>query len=219
MRHYKKFIFDEGKYNFYELMSSLYKHEDLSTLHETLGDLDIFTMSNNSDTEGHKAFYSKLRGGWPEFEEVYDSFVSEFVKPLFDYEFIYQRWPTLRIHVPNNWATPDFHRDSQNGYDHPLGEINFILPFTKCYDTNTVWAESEPDKGDFEPIQMEWGELVTFNGNICRHGNKINKTSITRVTYDFRILPLEHYHPEQMSKASGTTGTKFEIGHYYKKLK
>jgi len=200
-------------------MSSLYKHEDLSTLHETLGDLDIFTMSNNSDTEGHKAFYSKLRGGWPEFEEIYDGFISEFVRPLFEYEFIYQRWPTLRIHVPGNWATPDFHRDSQNGYDHPFGEINFILPFTKCYDTNTVWTESEPDKGDFEPIEMEWGELVTFNGNICRHGNKINKTSITRVTYDFRILPLEHYHPEQMSKASGTTGTKFEIGHYYKKLK
>jgi len=218
MSHYKKYKFDVDKYNFYEFMSSLCGHQDLSTVHETLGDLELFTMSNNSNTKCHNLFYSKLRKGWPEFEETYDNFISEFVRPLLKEDFIYQRWPTLRVHVPQNWATPDFHRDSQEGYDHPLGEKNFILPFTKCYDTNTVWTESQSDKADFKPIEMQWGDLITFNGNICRHGNKINETSITRVTYDFRVLPLSDYHPGR-NKASGTKGTKFEVGHYYKKLK
>ena len=217
-QHYKKYIFDTNKYNFYNLLSSLFNHQNLETIHEKLGDLEQFTMANNSNTECHKAFYAKLKEGWPELESMYESFLSEFILEIVGEEFIFQKWPTLRTHVPNNWATPEYHRDSQEGYNHPHGEINFLLPFTKCHDTNTLWSESEADKGDFQPIQMEWGELVTFNGNQCRHGNKINKTPISRVTCDFRVLPLSKYDPDDI-KVSHTTGTRFELGHYYKKLR
>jgi hypothetical protein len=213
-KHYRVTEFNVEDYNFRQLLTDLWGHGDLETLHKKFDISGEITMANNSDTKAHQSFYSKLNEGWPSLERLYNSFMRSIMLPLVGEEFIFQKWPTLRIHAPNNWATPEYHRDSQEGYNHPKGEMNFILPFTCCYDTNTVWTESESDRGDFLPIEMKWGELIGFNGGECRHGNKINKTPVTRVTWDFRLLPLSKYDPSDI-KTSHTTGTRFELGHYY----
>ncbi len=62
---------------------------------------------------------------------------------------------------------------------------------------------------------MHLGELIEFNGNRLSHGNKVNTTGQTRVSMDFRILPIEHYKPNDQ-KGSVTLNTKFVVGQYYK---
>ena len=49
--------------------------------------------------------------------------------------------------------------------------------------------------------------------NKCLHYNKINKTDITRVSFDFRIIPFSKY--KDTDKLSATNKTKFILGEYY----
>lgn len=54
-------------------------------------------------------------------------------------------------------------------YGHPEGEVNFMLTFTPMFGSNGCFVESEPDKGDFAPIVMEYGQVFRFWGNKCVH--------------------------------------------------
>ena len=94
-------------------------------------------MQNNSDTELHKVFYSDIKRENSYFVNLYDEFLNSCVKEFMGFDFIYQKLPTLRLHFDNNWATPEFHVDTQDGYYHPPGEINFIVPMTNCYGNNS----------------------------------------------------------------------------------
>jgi hypothetical protein len=48
---------------------------------------------------------------------------------------------------------------------------------------------------------------------LLKHGNKINTTKKTRVSFDFRVIPKSEYRPS--SHNSVNTGLKFKIGEYY----
>ena len=101
---------------------------------------------------------------------------------------IYQCPPTLRVHMPGHVPTIKMHCDSE--FDrHESGEINFWIPFTPVWDSNTLWAESSPEEGDFEPFDLSPGQGKRFNGNRCRHFSKANQTEATRVSIDFRVIP------------------------------
>jgi len=197
-----------------KLLLDLWEVDDLEKLHEST-EYPRFTMEDNSNTEFHKKFYDKLREGWPEFMEAYIKIVK--APPYMSSEYLYQTTPTLRIHLVNNWATPEFHRDTQKGYDHPENEKNWFIPLTNCYGNNSVWIESEPDKLDFHPIKMKYGDIISWDGGKLLHGNKINDTLITRVSFDYRTLSKSYYDPEK-SKTSGTNGLEFKVGSYYEEL-
>ncbi len=210
--------YDAHSYDFRELVEQALGHSDLEKLHEQYV-YEPFTMDNNSNTELHDRFYNKLRGGWQDFTDTYDRFVSDIVAPIFgSRDFIYQALPTFRVHLVGNWVVPEFHYDSQPVYNHPEWEINFQIAVTDMFGTNATWAESVPGLGDYAPMEMTQGEFTIFNGNKCRHGNMINDTDQTRVSFDFRILPLSKYDPSK-AKKSATRGTSFTVGGYYKELK
>lgn len=214
----RKEQYDADEYSIRSLVCEALGYEDLENLHEHYS-YAPFTMDNNSETELHDRFYNKLRGGWSEFTEAYDRFVEEVVVPIFgSKDFIYQALPTFRVHLVGNWVVPEFHYDSQPVYNHPEGEINFQIAVTDMFGTNATWAESVPGLGDYAPMEYKQGEFIIFNGNKCRHGNMINDTDQTRVSFDFRILPLNKYDPSK-AKKSATRGTSFTVGGYYKELK
>jgi hypothetical protein len=73
-------------------------------------------------------------------------------------------------------------------YHHQPSELNFWLPLSPVFSTNSLWAESAPDKGDFRPFEMTPGEYVRFYGNKCRHMTFPNDTGKTRVSLDFRAV-------------------------------
>ena len=214
----RKYEYDIKEYPFRDLVERGIGHDNLESLHMQYV-YEPFTMDNNSNTEMHDRFYNKLRGGWKEFTNTYDSFVSEVIAPVFgSRDFIYQALPTFRVHLVGNWVVPEFHYDSQPIYNHPEGEINFQIAITDMFGTNATWAESVPGLGDYAPMEYTQGEFIVFNGNKCRHGNMINNTTQTRVSFDFRILPLNKYEPSE-AKKSATRGTSFTVGGYYKELK
>jgi hypothetical protein len=156
-------------------------------------------------------FYDKMDSD-NKFMDLYRLFIKEYVSVIFGKDFLFQRYPTFRIHYPENIAVFEFHKDKD--YNHNEKEINFYLPITQAFDTNTFWIESEENKGDYSPVEANYGDLVKFDGANLKHGNKINKTNLTRISLDFRILLKKDYNPKHL-KISKTKNIKFEVGGYY----
>ncbi len=215
----KKFLYDIRKYKFIELFRDVLNCEDLQQVHKKSGvEYKLFDDPlKDSETEFHKAIYDKLRSGWPEFLDSYKSFIENEVAPSIQTKkgLIYQKWPTFRFNLPNNVAVGGWHTDGE--YNHPPNEINFIVPMTPMFESNATIAESEPGKRDFHQIECVPGEYVRFNGNECMHGNIPNKTGVTRVSFDFRVMRIEDYDTHSKNK-SLTMGKDYKIGGYYEKL-
>lgn len=207
--------YDNKKFDFQFLIKELFQCFDLYDLHKSTTEqyTELFKVGDDSKTIWHKKFYDKYRDAWREFDDLYEQLIKEIIAPTYDEDFLYQRKITLRIHLPNNLAVGDFHTDKE--FHHPSGEMNYILPLTFAYGTASVWVESKKGEKDYNPFKMRPDEIIKFDGNQLSHGNKINKSCLTRVSFDFRVLPLS-LHKEHESKESITTKTKFKIGEYYK---
>lgn len=63
------------------------------------------------------------------------------------------------------------------------------MPITKAEGGATLWCETEPLKGDFQPFVLNYGELNRFWGVNCRHTSGVNDTGKTRISFDFRVAP------------------------------
>ncbi len=204
------------KYDFISLLQELFECNDLQYLHNLNSDkLSSFKpVGFDSDTFFHSIFYEKMRSGWPEFINLYESLIRDFIAPCLGIKdkIVYQKWPTFRVHLPNDTAVGGWHCDSQ--YNHPPKEVNFILALTEMFESNTTIVESSPGKKDFHQVELKPGEIFQFNGNECMHGNLPNKTGLTRVSFDFRVLKFEDYSPNY-SGVSLSKKNKFLIGEYY----
>jgi len=214
MNHYKTIPFVDTSL-FAKEIQKLFNVEDLSTIDESF--TEIFKVGDDSKTSFHNIFYDKYRSGWDEMQSLYDNLVYRLCSGYLQYlgnDFLYQKFPTFRVHLNGNLAVGDFHKDSE--FNHPKGEINFVIPMTNSNGSASIWVESEPDKKDFIPMDMKKGTLIMFDGNNLTHGNKINITGHTRVSMDFRILPMVSYTGEE--KTSMTKHTKFIEGEYYKRI-
>jgi len=218
-----KLNYNTLKYRFRELVCEAFEVDNLENLHESKiqlmeEGLNKLNIHNENSTKFHKEFYKKLNDNWVDFYTAYESFIHNEIVPLLDEKFHYQYLPTFRVQLPfDNQAVHTWHYDSDQLHKHPEGEINFWMPLTSAYDTNTMWAESEPRKLDFKPIEGGYGDYWMLNLNKCLHGNKPNKTSITRVSLDFRIIPLSKYDPS-FSGETESEAKKFILGSYYKEL-
>jgi len=175
----------------------------------------LITFENDQATEFHKKFYNSPL--LPEFLSLYEQFVKKEIVAMFPKEvrIIYQKKPTFRVHLPNNLCVGKKHRDFD--YNHPPGEINFWLPFTKVFDTNGVMVETEPEKGDYHCLEMDYGQIFRFYGNKCWHYSEVNTTGCTRVSIDFRVIPESKwdYINVDAEATSVKSKMKFVIGGYY----
>ena len=89
-------------------------------------------------------------------------------------------------------ALTKVHADSL--YGHQEGEVNFWMPFTSIDKTSTLWAETEPGKGDWYPFYpLGPGGCWRFPGTNCRHFTKPNVSGKTRVSLDFRCSVASCY--------------------------
>ena len=161
--------------------------------------------------------------------DIYHRFIKEHVKPLFpnDTFIVIQKTPNLRISFPNVTAigkstndTNDavgMHKDSDFG--HCKDEINYIIPITEMFDTNSLYyepyAQSNCSTEDFLNLTLTTNEYFIGNLNNLLHFNKINATGLTRISLDFRIIPYNKY----MANLDYFKDTKFELGKYYILLK
>eukprot|EP00940_MAST-03C_sp_MAST-3C-sp2_P000773 g773.t1 len=105
---------------------------------------------------------------------------------------VYQRPPTLRVQFADGKAaTIGLHRDADYPR-HDGREVNLWIPIsTRVFDSNSLYVESEPDRGDFSAVCMENGSALVFKGYALRHYTKPNDTKFTRVSFDFRAFLLQ----------------------------
>lgn len=217
------FSFDETKYPFYNTLVKIFNFSPLNKIHTFHDISEQILFENDTATFFHKTYYKSPY--YPEVIDIYKNFVQKEVLPLFNQsDFIIQKEPSFRIHLPNNTAlgkkTTDkdeivgIHCDGD--YGHPAEEINFMLSITGQEGTNSVYTESEPNKGDFSSVHIERGQFVSFYGNKCRHYNVKNTTDSTRISFDFRVIPKSVY------KENGATAIhsnrKFTVGEYYSEM-
>jgi hypothetical protein len=216
----KYYNYNQEEHNFINLFEKLFKTtclDNLSDIYKTK--YEFFDIpGKDSETIYHKIFYDKMRGGWDEFILTYENFILKNIFPILDNpeELIIQKWPSFRIHLPDNVAVAGFHRDGD--YNHPKNEINFIIAITDMFESNSTIIEQNPGKLDFKHVTMKKGEFLKFNGNECLHGNLPNTTGKSRLSIDFRVLMKDDYDSSH-SKTSLSKNNKFLIGHYYKVLK
>ncbi len=211
--------FSTGKFPFKDLIRDYLGVTSLSFIHlqEGFCYLDKFERINDQSTHFHKLFYDLART--PEFTILYLEFIKNVIKPLFGEEVVFQKVPTFRLHFPGNIAVGEFHRDREYrdlAWARRVNEFNFFLPITDAFRTNTIWAESEEGKEDFNPINEEYGQIVMWDGSNLLHGNKINEEACTRVSFDFRVMPFSRYEPSE--KGSINMNSKFGLDGYYDKI-
>lgn len=220
---YKRLKYDTNLYNFKNLLQELYNTKNLEDLHLLLPNQysvpdGINGLGKDTDSFFHKIFYEKLKHPWQEFNYLYKKIIKDVIIPSIEEETeIYQASPSYRIQYPNSKAITTIHYDSDENHKHPAGEMNILLPITKMFDSNTIWAESLPGLKDFSPMETDYGEIIIWDGNRCAHYNKSNDTKNTRISMDFRVIPNKFYN-ENYELNSATTGKKFIIGDYYSKI-
>lgn len=227
-----KIKYDTLEYDFYHTIKSIF-NERLPFLHTAdFNDVkDVVVRETDQSTVFHKMFYKAYD---ETVKEVYERFIKEVIGPRFDNSFVFQRKPTFRVHLPRNKAVGEFHKDGD--YGHPGGEISFFLPVTNAFGTNTIWVKRNVFENDilmgdkfgriksewlydeFFPLECNYGEALIWDACHVVHGNFLNDTLKTRVSLDFRIIPLEEYREDENAKESLAQGLKFVTGGYYARL-
>ena len=225
--------YNTDKYKFKEQLQNIFQIEDLSQIHSISKDYAEFqegNISNLQDIEAdlHKKFYTAIKSN-----DIFKKSYCDLVKDIFNHFFleedvlIYQSFPSIRFQFIGNKAVPA-HCDSDSIGKHPLGEKNFLIPITDMKNTTRLFIESEPEKGDFQGVDLKYGNLFYFNGNRCIHYNQTNEEEYTRISFDFRVICLKDYMKYVMQDTITTTNprdpqkerkpVKMVVGGYYQSM-
>lgn len=216
--------YDTSKHTFIEYFRALFNTDELNKLHLKS---DEYARNDLMDVETtlHKTFYSDIKTN-KTFKTLYCNLINDIFNELFPNEkaLVYQSFPSIRIQFINNMTVPP-HCDSDSIGKHPIGEKNFLLPITEMIKSKRLFIESEPNKGDFQGIDMEYGDLLYFNGNKCIHFNEKNIENTIRISLDFRLILPSDYNNYILSNNITTTNprdphknrtaTKMVVGGYY----
>ena len=203
----KKYNYSTKEYPFAKLVQEHFDCLDLRYLHTKASkEYELVVRENDFKTEFHEKFYEIENV----FFNLYEAFIRNVILPKYNESLVYQRIPNFRIHMPNNLAVGEFHRDTD--YGHSENEMNVYLPLTRAYGTNTFLVESKKDKKDYNPVELKYGEFAIWSGAL-EHGNYQNTTGVSRVSVDFRILLKSIYQERDGSTIN--TNMKFKIGEYF----
>ncbi|WP_116106025.1 hypothetical protein [Lewinella sp. IMCC34191] len=185
--------YDPERYPFENLFQEFLETRELSELTASYADEPSLANSlykNMEQSPVFKRMYSALDA--PEGQQFYDlyaKFIRQEIRPQFDGPIYYQAKPSHRILFADVPGQSRFHRDADYGHD--PNEINYWVPLTPAYATNTFWIESEVGQADYEPVEARPGEYVRFPGSTHAHGAKANDTGKSRVSFDFRVIPAD----------------------------
>ena len=140
------------KYNFSKIIADYLEVDDLSQLRSSVreeGEASQFSLYKNMEqSAAYQRLYSCLNGSEGKlFYDTYERFIREVIRPQYNEPVFYQKKPTHRILFMDSPGVSRFHRDRD--YGHSVAEINYCVPQTDAYDTNTIWIESEEGKGRF----------------------------------------------------------------------
>jgi hypothetical protein len=203
---YVRLSYDTETYPFSTLVGRHLAVDDLSQLHAWF---DVPALS--CETQQHTDLHRRLYDIGSEFDDHYRAFVKKCVIPWIGEDVAFQATPNFRFQMPGSKAVNDWHTDRDHGHGHE--EINFWVPLTTVTEHNCVWIE--PGDG-LAPVPMpcELGEVLIFDGAGRRHGNKVNASVRTRVSFEFRVIPMSRYVDRPDDKST-VMGKRFVLGDYF----
>jgi len=191
------FGFDCNRHKFLEYFEELYG-VDINNIASVAKDFHLYREGCLSDltdveTDLHKKFYTAIKSS-EKFKSMYCMFINDIYKNMYPNVpyLVYQSFPSVRFQFIDHVTVPP-HCDSDDIGRHPLGEINFLVPLTSMRRSNRLFIESTPQKGDFQGIDLDYGDLLKFNGNKCIHYNEKNNETWVRISLDFRVLLPDDY--------------------------
>lgn len=197
--------YDLNKHNWPEFWLNVAKEKfpqivDLETVHKVLTPDEIYELAQ----------YCQKACDREEFQQRVDDYYGEVLPDLVDDDFMVQRFFTIRIVIPNQEKEGRllaFHQGIWVG--NGLGLRTIWTPFTKCYETNSMWImdwdksdkitqavyDNKPDydqiqdmcRNDSWPVTLSPGQAHLFQQHHV-HGNYNNETDITRWSMDGRVL-------------------------------
>mmetsp|Transcript_132618 Transcript_132618/g.424389 ORF Transcript_132618/g.424389 Transcript_132618/m.424389 type:complete len:408 (-) Transcript_132618:7-1230(-) len=163
------------------------------------------------------------------FLDLYRRFLREVVLPTFCgteecgvlAEAAVQSSPVLRVVMPSAHVATCLHKDGD--YGHVPEELNFWVPLTPVGGSNSLHVEGFPGRRNFEAFSGQVGHAFRFWGNQCAHYAEPNTTESTRVSFDFRLIPLHFWDVAEVGgllSAAARRRTFFHegelaIGYYY----
>lgn len=219
---YKKYNFNDDLKNFHNIL----QNSQYFTINDTIEIKKIKEIGINDRMSILYKDYHNFVDNNNLLNNVYIDFINEYVKPLyFCDKIVVQKTPNIRISFPESCAIGKnkyeneiddiigLHKDSDFG--HHESEINFVIPITEMFDTNSIYYEpyqnSNLPKNEFLNLKLNTHEFFIEKFNKLLHFNKINKTGFTRISLDFRIIQ----HKDYFDNSTYFENTKFEIGKYY----
>lgn len=225
----KVFTYDTTVFPFLELVSDVLQLDALTlpTLHLTKGGAAVlddeqagaFHRRRSKQPHYSRLWISSKKGeARRRFDQLLDTFVEIFIARHMGEEeektemarVAYQREPNLRVVLPSGKPYGYLHCDAD--YHHPPAEVNWWLPLTPVSGTNTLYIETKPGLGDFHAVELEYGQVLRFYGNLCQHHTLPNTSDRTRVSLDLRVLSLAHHQPWKDRLGRDCL---FAVGSYY----
>ena len=192
---------------------------NLEDLHEIFEEhQELLQKGTDQSTIFHKAIYSSFDDPnycFTEFCINYRKLSLEVLVILKDQtgykgEWAIQRFPTIRIQFPNNLSVFEFHRDSN--YSHPIGEINCFYAINNCYKSSALQVERNLGFEDYVPLNLNPGQYALLNTSIYKHGDILNETKKTRISMDFRFIPISKLTE---GRSSLTKAIEFNTNSYF----
>jgi ectoine hydroxylase-related dioxygenase (phytanoyl-CoA dioxygenase family) len=201
--------YDVSRYPFRKIMESHLRVEPLESVHAYYG-MPTITSANDQETNLHRAMYSIGE----EFLSVYRAFVRDWVQLIIEDSVIFQKMPSFRHQPPGTVAVGKSHRDSDFG--HSASEINIWVPLTQSEPSSSLWIESSPGMKDFAPVVVPFGCAMVFDAVSLEHGNKVNTSKNTRVSFECRVIKESCY--EARAERSVKQHKLFQVGDYFDRL-
>mmetsp|Transcript_60153 Transcript_60153/g.130459 ORF Transcript_60153/g.130459 Transcript_60153/m.130459 type:complete len:315 (+) Transcript_60153:91-1035(+) len=221
-QHQLAFEYDMTRFPFLEALLPVLKEDegtDLSKLHETEQGRFILhhfrrrpqkvEVLGPRGNPWNRNFLSSAQHSPEAFRRlmaVYEDFLRSVVLSHLETDCIaFQTLPTFRCHMPGCGAPGRPHRDAD--YHHAHCEVNFWMPLTAVFGSNSLFAESTRGAGDFRSFDLSVGWLMRFYGNQVWHYTVPNETESTRVSLDFRVIRRQDWSPGAFSF--------FKLGGYF----
>jgi hypothetical protein len=182
----------------------------------------------------------------PTFAALHERLLAEVVVPQLGLGPVHhQQTPTFRVFFPEAPGYPgetSYHNDLMLG--HNPREVNVFVPLVRCEatrsllladldDSLTLLREFEFDFQRFgratqtdaalmarcericRPLEVDVGDIVVFDSR-CLHAGPANRTGLTRVTFDTRLLPAADLATQRNSyRGLGRRRASFALGDYF----
>ena len=91
----------------------------------------------------------------------------------------------MRVHFPGTPSVSSFHHDII--VTKRIDQVNFWLPFNTVDGSATIWLESDYGACDYQPVRVEYGQVLIFDGGYIGHGSVFNDSDTTRTSMDMRF--------------------------------